>query len=102
MCRPRAAGADERRTPSAGVLVVHGVRAAARGIEAGTEPGLRPIGPDEDHTPPPMRIPHAPPPEDVLVLRGHPDARSLIADIGARLIVNGLVRLVIDLDGCEL
>jgi hypothetical protein len=57
---------------------------------------------DEDHAPPPIRIPQAPPPEDVLVLRGHPDARSLIADITARLGLSGLVRIVIDLDGCEL
>jgi chemotaxis protein methyltransferase CheR len=88
---PRLAGAEARRnTPPPGVPV------------AGTGPGPRPVPADEDHTPPPSRIPQAPPPEDVLVLRGHPDARSLIADITARLGLSGLVRIVIDLDGCEL
>lgn len=57
---------------------------------------------DDDRTPPPMVIPDRPPPEDVLVLRGHPDARTLIADLTARLGLAGLVRLVVDLDGCEL
>ncbi len=106
---PRATGAGERLTPSAGVLVIHGLRRTpAAGLPqaaappAGTEPGLRPLPPDDDHTPPPTLIPQAPPPEDVLVLRGHPDARSLISDITARLGMAGLVRLVIDLDGCEL
>jgi chemotaxis protein methyltransferase CheR len=96
-------GSDERRTPSAGILVVHGLRTPPTGVPvAGTGPGLRPVDPTDDHTPPPSLIPKAPPPEDVLVLRGHPDARSLIADITARLGLAGLVRLVIDLDGCEL
>lgn len=83
---PRLAGAEARRnTPVPGIPAP-----------------VRPLPADEDHTPPPTRIPQAPPPEDVLVLRGHPDARSLIADITARLGLSGLVRLVIDLDGCEL
>jgi len=85
------------RMPPPGVPIAIGA-----GPEAGTGPGLRPLEVHEDHTPPPTRIPEAPPPEDVLVLRGHPDARSLIADITARLGISGLVRLVIDLDGCEL
>ena len=111
---PRVGGPRER-TPSAGVLVIHGVRTPAAGLPVvraeppprpapmpGTWPGLQPLDPDDDHTPPPMRIPQAPPPEDVLVLRGRPDARSLTADISARLGVPGLVQLAIDLDGCEL
>jgi chemotaxis protein methyltransferase CheR len=88
----REAGAEAAARPAG----------AAPGAPAGTDRGLRPIDAHADHTPPPMRLPEAPPPEDVLVLRGHPDARSLIADITARLGVAGLVRLVIDLDGAEL
>jgi chemotaxis protein methyltransferase CheR len=89
-------------TPALGVPVSVAASGSAPGVPAGTAPGLRPIDAHEDHTPPPMRLPEAPPPEDVLVLRGHPNARSLIADITARLGVSGLVRLVIDLDGAEL
>jgi len=105
-----------RGTPASGVPVsIHapgsGPRAARGGAAAapggapaapGTAPGLRPLEAHDDHTPPPTRIPPAPPPEDVIVLRGHPNARSLIADITARLGMAGLVRLVIDLDGAEL
>lgn len=98
-----------RREPPIGIAAGPGARAPAPGVPAaspapapGTEPGLRPVDHDRDHTPPPRMIPRAPPPEDVLVLRGHPDARSLIADLTARLGMAGLVRLVIDLDGCEL
>jgi hypothetical protein len=91
---PRARRATP--TPSAPIAIPAPIPAH------GTERGLRPLEASDDHTPPPRRIPTAPPPEDVLVLRGHPDARSLIADITARLAVSGLVRLAIDLDGAEL
>ncbi|MBA3392114.1 MAG: hypothetical protein H0T89_05690 [Deltaproteobacteria bacterium] len=53
-------------------------------------------------TPPPMRIPATPPPIDVLALRGHPDARTLTAELTVRLAVAGLQKLVIDLDAAEL
>ena len=100
----REPGAAERRPPSTGEP---GAQRASSGVPvsipaAGTAPGLRPLDPDHDHTPPPMRLPQAPTPDDVLVLRGRPDARSLTTDIAARLGVAGLVRLAIDLDGCEL
>lgn len=53
-------------------------------------------------TPPPMRIPATPPPIDVLALRGHPDARTLTAELTVRLATAGLQKLVIDLDAAEL
>jgi chemotaxis protein methyltransferase CheR len=53
------------------------------------------------HTPPPTRIPVAPT-EDVLVLRGHPVARNVTAELTARLGISGLERLVVDLDAAEL
>jgi chemotaxis protein methyltransferase CheR len=102
------ASAGRRGTPASGVPVsIHAPGSGPRpatgvAAEPGTAPGLRPLEAHDDHTPPPTRIPPAPPPEDVIVLRGHPDARSLIADITARLGMSGLVRLVIDLDGAEL
>lgn len=102
------------------IAVLDAVRAGdavyyVRREEAPAAPGLAPpradagerrtpLAPDDDdeRTPPPMMIPDRPPPEDVLVLRGHPEARTLIADLTARLGLAGLVRLVVDLDGCEL
>jgi chemotaxis protein methyltransferase CheR len=53
-------------------------------------------------TPPPMRIPVQPPPEDIYVLRGHPSPREVTAELTARLASAGLQRLVIDLDSAEL
>lgn len=96
--------ADDRRSSSPGVPL-YGLRTPPVGLPVvapGPEAGARPLAYDPDHTPLPQRLPQAPPAEDVLVLRGHPDARSLIADITARLSLSGLVRLVIDLDACEL
>jgi chemotaxis protein methyltransferase CheR len=53
-------------------------------------------------TPPPMLLPKLPPAEDVLVLRGHPAARDVTAELMARLGVAGISRLVVDLDRAEL
>jgi chemotaxis protein methyltransferase CheR len=53
-------------------------------------------------TPPPTRIPDLPPPDEVLVLEGRPNARELATLLSARLAVVGLRRLVIDLDPAEL
>ncbi len=53
-------------------------------------------------TPPPTRIPPAPPPDDVLALAGRPNARELAAQLSARLALVGLRRLVVDLDPAEL
>ena len=53
-------------------------------------------------TPPPTRIPAAPPPHDVLVLRGEPLARHVTAELTARLGRAGLQRLVVDLDAADL
>ena len=53
-------------------------------------------------TPPPARIPLEPPPDDVLALRGHPNARDVTAELTARLASAGLSRLVVDLDHAEL
>ena len=52
-------------------------------------------------TPPPMRIPREPPPEDVLALHGHPTARDVTAALTARLAIAGLSRLVVDLDAAD-
>src|SRR5690349_12187409 len=62
--RRESEAAVRRETPPVG-LSSAGIPVAIP--TAGTEPGLRPVDPDDDHTPPPMRIPEAPPPEDVLV-----------------------------------
>ena len=53
-------------------------------------------------TPPPMPVPATPPAEDVLVLRGHPNARDVTAELMARLGITGLARLVVDLDRADL
>ena len=53
------------------------------------------------HTPPPTRIPMVPT-EDVLVLRGEPVARQVTAELTARLAINGLLKLVVDLDLADL
>lgn len=83
--------------------VVYYVRREADRAAGVAAAGARPVEPvDDDRTPPPMMIPAAPPPEDVLALRGHPDTRTLTADLAARLGLAGLVRLVVDLDGAEL
>jgi chemotaxis protein methyltransferase CheR len=101
---------DAARTGDA-VYYVRREAEAGAGVGAGAVPprasaGERRTRPppidDDDRTPPPMTIPATPPPEDVLVLRGHPDARTLTADLTARLGLAGLVRLVVDLDGAEL
>lgn len=74
------------------------------------------------HTPPPMRIPIAPPDpraareggrdpspaagaagtDHVLVLRGEPAAREVTAELMARLAIAGLRTLVVDLDAADL
>lgn len=54
------------------------------------------------HTPPPTRIPIAPPVEDVLVLRGEPAARHVTAELTARLGIAGLQTLVVDLDAADM
>ncbi len=64
-------------------------------------PRTRPAA-DGVHTPLPLRLPSAPPPEDVLVLRGQPSARALAADLTVRLGLPGLRALTLDLDGAEL
>ncbi len=53
-------------------------------------------------TPPPVIVPKAPPPSDVLVLRGQPTARAVAAELTVRLGLPGLRSLTIDLDGAEL
>jgi len=58
--------------------------------------------PDLELTPPPMRIPLAPPPEDLYELRGHPTTREVTAELTTRLAIAGLRRLVIDLDAADL
>jgi chemotaxis protein methyltransferase CheR len=52
-------------------------------------------------TPPPTRIP-VEPTEDVLVHRGEPAARTVTAELTARLGITGLRRLVVDLDSADL
>ena len=54
------------------------------------------------HSTPPAVIPPAAPAEDVLVLRGHPKARDVTAELMARLAIAGLARLVVDLDRVEM
>jgi chemotaxis protein methyltransferase CheR len=77
-------------TPATGVLVV---RTPAAGVPVLKE--------SSDWTPAPVMIPQVPM-EDVLVLRGHPSARVVTAELMARLAIVGLQRLVIDLDSAEL
>jgi chemotaxis protein methyltransferase CheR len=94
----RAERAAARDTPAAGVSSpairsVVGARTPALGLPAV-------IG--DARTPPPVVIASSPPAEDVLVLRGHPSARVVTAELMARLAIVGLHRLVVDLDSCEM
>ena len=81
-------GAPARRapTPAAGVFAL----------------GPAPRVAFDDRTPPPVRIPPTPPPEDVLALRGTPTPHAITAELAARLAIAGLRRLIVDLDGAEL
>lgn len=53
-------------------------------------------------TPPPTRIPLAPPEDALLVLTAQPTAQEVATAVSARLAIIGLRRLVIDLDPAEL
>jgi chemotaxis protein methyltransferase CheR len=76
--------------------VAHGVeRTPALGVPAIAMPA------SADYTPPPALLPDKPL-EDVLVLRGRPNARAVTAELTARLAIAGLERLVVDLDAAEL
>ena len=66
------------------------------------EPRATPRWVAEDLTPPPIRLPPTPPPDDTLTLRGHPAAARLTAELSARFAVPGLRSLAIDLDPAEL
>lgn len=93
------------RTPAVGVAVMPPVPVAvpvARTPVLGVPLALPRMPYDPDRTPPPVLIPHTPPAEDVLALRGEPAARVLTAELAARLGLRGLVRLVVDLDGADL
>jgi chemotaxis protein methyltransferase CheR len=80
------------------VYYVRGTRVTARPVDASPAKRLEMT----ELTPPPTRIPILPPPDDVLVLAGRPNARELAAVLSARLAAVGLRRLVIDLDPAEL
>jgi chemotaxis protein methyltransferase CheR len=87
----------ERRTPALGVPL----------RDSGTALPLRPKRDTAEQrammrTPPPILIPPTPPTEDTLVLRGHPSARIVTAELMARLGITGLKTLVVDLDSAEL
>jgi len=56
----------------------------------------------DDRTPPPMLLSAIPPAHDELILRGHPVAARVIAELSARLAQPGLRSLTIDLDGADL
>ncbi|HSS02768.1 MAG TPA: CheR family methyltransferase, partial [Kofleriaceae bacterium] len=56
----------------------------------------------DDRTPPPVLLTSAPPAHDELILRGHPVAARVIAELSARLAQPGLRSLTIDLDGADL
>jgi anti-anti-sigma regulatory factor len=80
------------------VYYVRGTRVPARPVDVSPAKRLEMT----ELTPPPTRIPILPPPDDVLVLAGRPNARELAAVLSARLAAVGLRRLVIDLDPAEL
>jgi chemotaxis protein methyltransferase CheR len=65
-------------------------------------PPSAPVVIDDDRTPPPILLPRDPPPEDTLVLRGHPAAARVTAELSARLAQPGLRSLTVDLDGADL
>jgi chemotaxis protein methyltransferase CheR len=56
----------------------------------------------DDRTPPPIVFSFAPPADDTLVLRGHPAAALVTAELSARLAQHGVRSLTVDLDGAEL
>ena len=56
----------------------------------------------EDRTPPPILFAMDPPADDTLVLRGHPAAATVTADLSARLAQRGLRSLTVDLDAADL
>ncbi|MBS1124132.1 MAG: chemotaxis protein CheR [Deltaproteobacteria bacterium] len=87
----RAERALSSRTPVAGIAI-----AAPR--SAG---GVPVVQGGAARTPPPVVVPTTTT-EEVLVLRGHPSARTVTTELMARLAIVGLVRLVVDLDGCEM
>jgi chemotaxis protein methyltransferase CheR len=86
------------------VYYVRAERAPARGPTRERAEGRveRRFEPASELTPPPTRIPLAPPPDDLLVLDGQPNARDVAAAVSARLAIVGLRRLVIDLDPAQL
>jgi chemotaxis protein methyltransferase CheR len=88
---PRAAPTP---TPALGVP-----RISATALAASADSGMWKLS---AHTPPPTRIPLAPPTEDVLVLRGEPAARQVTAELTARLGIAGLQKLVVDLDAADM
>jgi len=92
--------AGDRRTPAAGIPIGRQptpVAGTPRVVAVADDPWR-----DAIKTPAPTRLPIAPPTDDVLALRGHPDVRGVTAELMARLAIAGLRRLVIDLDGAEL
>jgi hypothetical protein len=63
---------------------------------------LLPVDAADDRTPPPLLLSALPPAHDELILRGHPVAARVIAELSARLAQPGLRSLTIDLDGADL
>jgi chemotaxis protein methyltransferase CheR len=70
--------------------------------DAPTPPSVVRSAAPDDRTPPPILLSAAPPAHDELILRGHPTATRVIAELSARLAQPGLRSLTIDLDGADL
>lgn len=64
-------------------------------------PSTRDSGTWDTKTPPPTRIPIAPPTDDVVNVRGQSTAREITAELTSRLGIEGLQKLVVDLDAAD-
>jgi chemotaxis methyl-accepting protein methylase len=78
------------------------IRAPVPAAAAATDRRSAPDAVHDDRTPPPVMLAREPPADDELMLRGHPAAARVIAELSARLAQPGLRSLIVDLDGADL